>query len=221
MATGLLLMFGPPQSGKGTYGRRLSRMLGIPFVSAGESIRKRLREDEAWFGGRYSMELHDQGEFCPPDLVRALVEDLVGSSSGLCILDGYPRNSDQFADLMEMDLPFTLIHLDIPEDELVRRASGRRVCSECGEVYNVDNPHMQTAPDGRCSLCGADVIKRGDDEEDTVRRRVAKYRNETAEVIGLCRDDAFAVVTFRSGDDDVDEECGHLIEALSSAGVEI
>lgn len=134
MATGLLLMFGPPQSGKGTYGKRLSRMLGIPFVSAGESIRKRLREDEAWFGGRYSMELHDQGEFCPPDLVRALVEDLVGISSGQCILDGYPRNSDQFADLMEMGLPFTLIHLDIPEDELVRRASGRRVCSDRGTL---------------------------------------------------------------------------------------
>lgn len=133
----MLLMFGPPQSSKGTYGKRLSRMLGIPFVSAGESIRKRLREDEAWFGGRYSMELYDQGEFCPPDLVRALVEDLVGISSGQCILDGYPRNSDQFADLMEMGLPFTLIHLDIPEDELVRRASGRRVCSECGKVYNV------------------------------------------------------------------------------------
>jgi len=130
MASDLLLMFGPPQSGKGTYGRRLSRMLGIPYVSAGESIRDRLKSDEGWFQGRYSMEMHDRGEFCPPELVRALVAELVESCPGPCILDGYPRNSSQFSDLMEMGVPFSLIHLNVPDEELVRRASGRRVSEQ-------------------------------------------------------------------------------------------
>lgn len=219
MASGLILMFGPPQSGKGTYGRRLSRTLEIPYVSAGEAIRERLREDESWFGGRYSMEMHDRGEFCPPELVRALVEELVDGTPGTCILDGYPRNASQFSDLMEMGLPFCLVHLNVPDEDLVRRASGRRVCSECGEVFNFDNPNMQAGPDGRCTICDGEVVKRGDDDEETVRRRLAKYHAETAEVLDLCGGHANAVIAFRSTDDDVDEECDRLIDDLRVAGV--
>lgn len=221
MASVLLLMFGPPQSGKGTYGRRLSRMIGIPYVSVGDAIRERLKEDEGWFGGRFSMEMHDRGEFCPSEMVRALVTEMVESSPGPCILDGYPRNAVQFSALMEMDVPFSLIHLNVPDEELVQRASGRRVCSRCGEVFNLDNPNMQTGHDGECTACGGEVVKRGDDDEETVRRRLSKYRAETAEVLDLCLGNADAVVPFRSTDDDVDEECERMLEAMRDAGIDV
>ena len=211
----IILMFGPPQSGKGSLGRRISRSLEVPYFAAGEEIRKRLKEDPAWFQGRYSMEMHDRGEFCPPEMVRDLVFDLLRGAALNCVLDGYPRNVDQFKMMEELGATYTVAHLIVPEEELVRRASHRRICSECGEVFQLGNPHMLPRDDGRCTTCGGEVIQRGDDDEATVRSRYAKYQAETEPVLEALEDMADYYVDFvPSGGQDVDAEAQELIDQM-------
>ena len=214
----ITMMFGPPQSGKGTLGRRISRSLGLDYISAGEEIRTRLKQDEGWFLGRYSMSMHDRGEFCPPDIVRALVFELLRATDLNCILDGFPRNLDQLGMMGELGASYTVVYLVVPEEELVRRASGRRICSACGEVFQVGNPYMLPPGDGHCTTCGGEVIRRGDDEPGVVLDRLARYREETEPVLAALRAMADHEVDFvPSGGPDVEAEAGRLVNILRGA----
>jgi adenylate kinase len=211
----IILMFGPPQSGKGTLGRRISRTLGIPYYAAGEEIRRRLRENPGWFQGRYSQEMHDDGMFCPPDLVRDLMFGLLRDAGLNCVLDGYPRNMDQFEMMGELGAKYTVAHLVLPDEVLVRRASNRRVCSECGEIFQIGNPFLLPPEDGVCGQCGGDIVQRGDDEEETVRVRLRKYRDETLPTLQSLRERADHHIDFTpSGTNDVDAEAQELLDMM-------
>lgn len=163
------------------------------------------------------MEMHDQGEFCPPELVRDLVFDLVRRSNLNCILDGYPRDVNQFLMMEELGADYTVVHLVVPEEELVRRASGRRICSECGEVFQLTNPNMLPGENGECTICGGAVVSRGDDNDETVLKRIAKYRAETEVVMDAIGRTSSKMISFVSPcNDDIDSEADRLVEILMS-----
>ncbi len=179
----MIVMFGPPNSGKGTYGSRIAAHYGFKFIVAGDLVREQLKTDEGWFEGRYSWELYDKGELVPGDLMGKLIREKIEATGGSCVLDGYPRDEYQMGVFRELGFPFILVHADQPDDVLIARALSRMTCTGCGKVYNRQNPMMQPNADGTCVDCGAEVKVRSDDNEGAVRKRLAKYRSATEPIL--------------------------------------
>jgi adenylate kinase len=122
----------------------------------------------------------DAGELVPDEVVNEIVKTALEEADGF-VLDGYPRNLDQaeyLSDITDLDV---VVSLSVPEEELVRRLTGRRVCSECGANYHVefDPPEEE----GVCDACGGELVQREDDTEETVRERLRVFRENTAPVI--------------------------------------
>ena len=220
MIDAMVMMFGPPNSGKGTYGSRLSRRFGIPFIAAGDLVREQLTRDESWFDGRYSWKIYNQGGLVPGDLMGKLISENIASTRGMCILDGYPRTSEQMEIFKEFNFPYVMVHIDQDDDVLIERALGRMTCEGCGEIYAVGNPKMQPRPDGTCVMCGARVSVRSDDTEEAVRKRLAKYREETRPILGALKERALLWMEISPKTDDVDDisaKIGNQIEEMMRA----
>jgi len=174
---------GPPGAGKGTQGERLARDADVPRYATGDMLRQARREETDL--GRQAARYMDAGELVPDRLILDIVTGALSrpeAERGF-ILDGFPRTVDQaegldeILDGMDADLD-AVIYLDVPEEELVRRLSSRRVCGECGAATRVDG----NEPDG-CPECGGELDQRPDDRPETVRRRLEVYRDETEPVL--------------------------------------
>jgi adenylate kinase len=181
-----IVLLGPPGSGKGTQGDHLVDRCEIPRYATGDMLREAVRRDTPL--GREAKRYMDDGELVPDQVVLGLVREVLASptaESGF-ILDGFPRTLAQARGLeaildergMSLD---AVIYLDVPEDELVRRLSGRRVCTACGAVYNVYTDAPSVA--GQCDRCGKRLEIREDDKEETVRNRLRVYRESTEPVL--------------------------------------
>ncbi len=181
-----LIMLGPPGSGKGTQAKILAEKYHIPHVSTGDMLRDEVRRGTEL--GKKAKAIMDRGELVPDEIVGAMILhrlDRKDCARGV-ILDGYPRNVAQarVLDGILAELGRTLervILVDVGDEEIVRRLSGRRSCPKCGRVYHVEfNP----SKDGRtCDDCGAELIQRDDDREDVVRERLRQYHEKTAPLI--------------------------------------
>lgn len=205
MIDAMIMMFGPPNSGKGTYGKRIARRFDIPFIAAGDLVREQLTKDESWFGGRYSWYIYNQGGLVPGDLMGRLIREKIASTGGVCVLDGYPRTREQMVVFEEFGFPYALVHIDQDDETLIKRAMGRMTCEGCGEIYAAGNPKMQPNPDGSCVRCGAKVSVRSDDTEEAVRKRLAKYREETKPILEALKDRAILWMEISPMTDDVDD----------------
>jgi adenylate kinase len=127
----------------------------------------------------------DAGELVPDPVVNEIVVEALADADGF-VLDGYPRNLSQaefLGDMVDLD---TVALLSVPEAELVRRLTGRRVCSDCGATYHVE--FAPPAEDGVCDECGAALTQRADDTEETVRERLRVYEENTAPVVEYYRE---------------------------------
>ncbi len=181
-----LVLLGPPGAGKGTQATILARDLRLAHISTGDMLRAAVREGSDL--GLAAREYMDRGELVPDELVIALIQDRLGApdARGGFILDGFPRNVSQAERLdeilEELNLPLELVlNLQVPEAELIRRMTGRRVCPGCGESYHlVFNPPKSL---GVCDQCGEDLIQRDDDKEATVRMRLEVYERENAPLV--------------------------------------
>ncbi|MEM0233452.1 MAG: adenylate kinase [Candidatus Nezhaarchaeales archaeon] len=185
-----LVFLGPPGAGKGTQVKILSRILGLPSMSTGDVFRAEIASGSEL--GRLAQSYMERGELVPDDIVIKIVEKWLkerGVRNGF-ILDGYPRNVRQARELDELlkDLGVELtaaIYIDVPEDEIVRRLSGRLTCKSCGAVYHIAfNPPKE---DLKCNLCGSELYQREDDREDVVRRRFHVYMENTRPVLDYYR----------------------------------
>lgn len=174
---------GPPGAGKGTQGERLARDTGVPRYATGDMLRQARREETEL--GRRAARYMDAGELVPDRLILDIVAEALSrpeAERGF-ILDGFPRTVeqaeglDEILDGMDADLD-AVIYLEVPEEELVRRLSSRRVCGECGAATRVDGD----GADG-CPECGGELEQRPDDRPETVRRRLEVYRDETEPVL--------------------------------------
>ncbi|PSQ98268.1 MAG: adenylate kinase [Bacteroidetes bacterium SW_8_64_56] len=172
-----LVIFGPPGAGKGTQARLLEERRGITQISTGDILRAALEEETPL--GQKAKSYVESGELVPDELVRKLAEQAI-TDEGYddFVLDGYPRTQQQAEWLTEFleehEAPLdAVVSLEVPDEVLVRRLSRRRIHDETGETYHLDHdpPPDDVDPDL--------IVQRSDDEPETVRNRLAVYREET------------------------------------------
>lgn len=181
----VILLFGPPGSGKGTQSRLLSQWLGIPSISTGDLLRAEAESDTP--PGRELARLLKAGQLAGDGLVNQIVARSLDSLNGSgVILDGYPRTPQQAVFLEDVlhkrgQAAPVVIHLRVPNEVLVQRLATRRQCPSCGRGYNL-NEHRPTR-DGLCDDCGASLIARDDDEAGVIVRRLADHHSRTEAVL--------------------------------------
>jgi adenylate kinase len=186
-----LVLLGPPGAGKGTQAERLVEDFGLPYYSTGIILREAVAEESEL--GKEAKGYMDNGELVPDELIsRAVAERFdSGEADNGFLLDGFPRTVGQAEVLDELlegrgrKLTGVLL-IDAPDDEVVRRLSGRRTCAKGGHVY-----HMEFDPPKNENVCdqdGSRLIQREDDKPETVRKRLAVYHDQTEPLIEWYRD---------------------------------
>lgn len=180
-----VVLFGPPGSGKGTQAKLLTEMLGLPHVSTGDMLREHIAAGDAL--GMEVREIIKAGQLVPDHLVIRLVEDRLDRAdceAGV-LLDGFPRTLDQARMLVGMaegrGLRVLVIHLKVDYDVITARLTGRRLCPQCGTLYNIRLKPPIVA--GRCDIEGARLIVREDDKESVIRQRLVGYDAQTMPVL--------------------------------------
>lgn len=183
-----LLIFGPPAVGKGTHAKRLAGELRIPHIATGDMLRRAIQEGTQF--GRHADGFIRRGELVPDELVMALLQERLakGDTNGGFLLDGFPRTVSQAraldARLGEQDQDISaVLALDAPEEVLVKRISGRQICTGCGAVYN--QFYRPSRVVGHCDECQGALGQRTDDSESAVRLRLEQYRAKTAPVLAF------------------------------------
>jgi adenylate kinase len=178
-----LVLLGPPGAGKGTQARMLEKRLNIPQVASGDLLRAAVRSRTTL--GLQAKRYMDKGALVPDDLVLKLIDERLNKPDAAAgfILDGFPRTVEQAETLAGMLKEHGDRHLDkviaiiVPDDEIVKRISGRRTCKNCGAMYHLiyDPPRNQNL----CNNCNGELYQRDDDAEDTVRMRLDVYSAAT------------------------------------------
>jgi adenylate kinase len=187
-----LVLVGPPGCGKGTQAELLKQRLGVVTIGTGDMLREciRLGTDT----GRQVKPLMEQGLLVPDPIVNEAVADLFRSDKrpNCFVMDGYPRTYSQaiaFDALLRQEMLALdgVINLTIPDEEVVRRISGRRCCSNptCAVCYNIHYKPSRVA--NKCDKCGSALILRDDDKEDTIRRRLREFYKNTDQLISHYR----------------------------------
>jgi Adenylate kinase (EC 2.7.4.3) len=179
----ILVFLGPPGAGKGTQAKLLSQRMGFLHLSTGDLLREAVKNQTPL--GKKAKEYMDRGELVPDELIVQLIEETM-PKDGNVILDGFPRTVNQALALEEMlrvkgEKISKVLFFDVPDEVIIDRLSGRRVCSKCGAVYHVKyNPPKV---EGVCDLCGGSLVQRDDDREEVVRKRLEVYRKQTQPLI--------------------------------------
>jgi adenylate kinase len=182
-----IVLVGPPGAGKGTQAAFLARNLSIPHISTGDLFRANIsRQTEL---GKLAKSYMDAGNLVPDEVTIAMAKDRMeqpDAENGF-LLDGFPRNVSQAEALdelletesMQLD---AVLDLEVPEDEVVKRIAGRRVCrNESAHVFHVT--YKPPAKEGVCDVCGGELYQRDDDSEETVRKRLEVYHTQTEPII--------------------------------------
>lgn len=176
------MFLGPPGGGKGTHAKRLSKRYEIPHISTGDILRECVQEGSPL--GKRIKSFIENGKLVPDELIIEMVDERLRKpdvQKGF-ILDGFPRTIEQAKALDQIlekrKLPLNLvIDFNTSEEVIIRRLSGRRICTKCGANYHVKN--IPPSREGICDTCGSTLTQRKDDEENTVRTRLKIYHAET------------------------------------------
>ncbi|MFW6238183.1 MAG: adenylate kinase [Halanaerobiales bacterium] len=185
-----IVLLGLPGAGKGTQAKNIRDKFGLHHISTGDIFRKALEEETPL--GMKAKEYMDEGKLVPDEITIGIMENYVQDHTdekGL-VFDGFPRTLQQAEALAEIlagiegkvDL---CIYIQVAEDELIIRISGRRICEDCGAIYHTEfNPPGE---EGVCSKCGGSLYQRDDDREEIVRERIKENREKTEELIDYYR----------------------------------
>jgi adenylate kinase len=186
-----LVLLGPPGSGKGTQAERLRQDFRLPYYATGDILRAAVREDTDL--GREVKQYMDRGDLVPDEVMVDLIADRVASSEAAdgFILDGFPRTTRQAealdAKMKELGRELTAaILIDVPDEEVVRRLSGRRTCVKEGHVYHTEFDPPKN--EGVCDSCGARLEIREDDKPEVIRNRLKQYHSKTEPLIAYYED---------------------------------
>jgi adenylate kinase len=179
------IILGKQGAGKGTQCKRLAARYSIPHVSTGDILRAAIQADSPL--GRSVASILDSGALVSDDLVIKLIEDRFKEPDARngALLDGFPRTITQaeaLEDLLGSDGIKLCIDLEVPTELAAQRLSTRRVCQECGSIYNETDIE---AISGTCSKCGGDVIQRADDYPDAIRKRLEAYERDTEPLLAF------------------------------------
>ncbi len=185
-----IILLGPPGSGKGTQASVLGENQGLPHVASGDLFRYNLKNATPL--GLQAKAFMDKGELVPDDITIAMVLDRLSQPdcAGGALLDGFPRTLAQAAALdkalAEKGVQINLVlNIQVPDEEIVSRLSGRLICRECQEPFHKMFKPFETCPHGKCH--GEHLYQRDDDKPETVRNRLAVYWNQTSPLIDYYR----------------------------------
>lgn len=185
-----MVLLGPPGAGKGTQASLLAKKYGLFHISTGDCLREDLKkESEVGIKARNYME---KGILVPDSIIFEIVKERLLSNEAKqgFLLDGFPRNKKQAEMLDEILFSINqrldcVVSLDVPEETLINRLSARRTCGTCGSIYNVFLRPTKVV--GKCDMCGGEVYQREDDKEETIRKRLQVYREETSPLLEFYR----------------------------------
>jgi adenylate kinase len=183
------VLLGPPGAGKGTMAAMMASDLGVLHVSTGDILRKEIQQDSEL--GRRAQATMDRGQLVPDELVAAIVDRLLqqpDAQQNGCAFDGYPRTIpqaemlDEALDRNQLVLAAAVL-LEVDEQLLLKRLSARRVCPQCGALFNVlTNPPEN---ENTCDHCRAELVQREDDRPETIKERLRVYQQQTAPVVAF------------------------------------
>ncbi|ONI39370.1 adenylate kinase [Candidatus Epulonipiscium fishelsonii] len=181
-----LILLGAPGAGKGTQAEMLMKYYKIPTISTGNIFREHISNKTDL--GQQATKYMDAGQLVPDELVIELVKDRItrdDCKNGM-IFDGFPRTIPQAEALDNMlnDLGISIdyvINVDVPDENIIERMSGRRVCSKCGASYHIK--YKKEKSEGNCDECESTLVQRGDDKEETVKNRLEVYHMQTKPLI--------------------------------------
>lgn len=201
-----VIIMGPPGSGKGTQAARISEKFSVPAVSTGDMLREAIANGTKL--GLEAKAFMDKGELVPDEVVINIVRDRLNEPDAKqgFLLDGFPRSAVQAEALGEMlksqgkniDL---VLNVAVPDQEVIRRLSRRRVCPKCNAVYHLD--HKPAQAEGVCDVCGTGLAQRDDDNETTIGHRLEVYRASSEPLIGYYKD--MGILAEVSGTGPIDE----------------
>ena len=206
-----IIFLGAPGAGKGTQADRLSARLGIPTISTGAIIRSAVKDGTKM--GLEAKKFIEAGALVPDEIVIGIVKERLSQSD--CdkgyILDGFPRSVPQAEALDEMGVSLdVVISLEVSDDDIVTRMSGRRVCSGCGKTFHI--LHLPSAKGDKCDACDAQLVIRADDAPEVVRSRLEVYHSTTEPLKDYYRNKG--MLRTITGEGTVDEITKRTLEAL-------
>lgn len=181
-----IVMLGAPGAGKGTQAKMIAEKYGIPHVSTGDIFRANIKNGTAL--GMEAKTYMDQGRLVPDELTVKILLDRVAQpdcANGY-VLDGFPRTIPQ-AEVLDEALQAQgekldwAVNVDVPDENIVRRMSGRRACLKCGATYHIE--HIPPKKEGVCDACGSELVLRDDDRPETVQNRLKVYHEQTQPLI--------------------------------------
>ncbi len=206
-----LILLGPPGAGKGTQSLKLIETLGIPQISTGDLLRAALAAGTSL--GKEARSYMDAGQLVPDELVFALLQKRLQQDDARdgYVLDGFPRNKTQAEALKIHNIWIDrVINLHVPDQQLIERLSGRRICRNCGASY-----HQFFKPsklEGVCDHCGGEMYQRADDKAEIIAHRLSVYHKHTMPLISFFED--AALLRSVDGTGNVDTVSGAILNAL-------
>ena len=181
-----IIMLGAPGAGKGTQAQMIAEQYHIPHISTGDIFRANIKNGTEL--GKKAKEFMDKGQLVPDELTVQLLLDRVAHDD--CkdgyVLDGFPRTIPQ-ADVLDQELTKLgdkvdyAINVDVPDENIIHRMSGRRACLKCGATYHIE--HIPPKKEGICDKCGSELVQREDDKPETVKNRLSVYHEQTQPLI--------------------------------------
>lgn len=175
-----LIFLGPPGAGKGTQAAGVSAHLGVPHISTGDMFRSAIKNQTPT--GLEAKRYMDAGELVPDSVVIDMVRERLAMDD--CkngyLLDGFPRTVDQAIALDDISAPDAVVDIDVPDERLLSRLTGRRVCAKCQGTFHVS----KLADESVCPICGGELYQRADDKPETIATRLKAYHDQTEPLIG-------------------------------------
>lgn len=179
-----LILLGAPGAGKGTQAEKICEKLNIPAISTGNIIRAALKNGTEM--GLKAKSYMDAGQLVPDEVVIGIIKDRLKDDdckNGF-ILDGFPRTIPQAQALVDMGIDIDkVIDIEVPDEKITKRMSGRRVCSKCANSYHME--YKKPKVEGVCDACGGELVQRKDDAPETVQARLVEYHEMTEPLKGF------------------------------------
>ncbi|MEN3034321.1 MAG: adenylate kinase [Aquificaceae bacterium] len=197
----IVLFLGPPGSGKGTQAKLLEKNCGYLHISTGDILRKALQQETPI--GQKAKKFVLNGELVPDDIMLSLIEETLGPKK--VIIDGFPRTLNQAIGLEEIlskrDQNVDMaVFFDAPMEKVIKRMSGRLICSSCGAIYHEE--YKPPKSEGVCDICGGKLYKRADDNQELATKRYQVYKEETFPVIEFYKNRGKLIILDASKDAD-------------------